>query len=248
MAFCSKCGASINEGVSFCGRCGTPVQPGAGVGSVAPPPPPPPNYPPPGFGGPAPNLVTRVTNILTKPQQEWEVIAGESATIAGLYTGYVIILAAIPWVASFLKMSFIESLLFRVPMFTGLIAAVLGYALGLAGLYVSAFVIDKLAPNFQSRSELIQAFKLVVYASTASWVAGAFNIIPFVGWLLALIGSLYGIYLFYLGLPVMMKTPQDKVVIYMIVCAVIIFVIYIVIAMIVGGITAAALIGRGMVG
>jgi hypothetical protein len=248
MAFCGKCGASITEGVAFCGKCGTPVQPGAGGGPITPPPPPPQYYPPPGGGGTAPNLVTRVINILTKPKQEWPVIAGESTSIAALYSGYVVILAALPVIASFLQMSILGSLLFRVPMATGLIAAIVGYALALGGIYVSAFVIDKLAPNFQSQSNLIQAFKLVVYASTASWVAGICNIIPFIGWLFALAGAIYGIYLFYLGLPVMMKTPPDKVVIYMIVSAVVLIVVYVVIGIVVGTITAAALVGRSIIG
>ena len=43
----------------------------------------------------APGLVARVTNILTKPQQEWGVIAGESTSTAALYTGYIVILSAI---------------------------------------------------------------------------------------------------------------------------------------------------------
>src|ERR1044072_2344087 len=40
-------------------------------------------------------LVERVKNILIQPKEEWAVIDGEPATIKGLYTGYVCILAAI---------------------------------------------------------------------------------------------------------------------------------------------------------
>ena len=41
------------------------------------------------------NLVERVKNILLTPRPEWEVIDGEPATPASLYTGYIIPLAAI---------------------------------------------------------------------------------------------------------------------------------------------------------
>ena len=40
MAFCSKCGSQVNDGIAFCPQCG------AAIGAAAPPPPYPPQYPP----------------------------------------------------------------------------------------------------------------------------------------------------------------------------------------------------------
>jgi hypothetical protein len=191
--------------------------------------------------------MTRVTNILTKPKEEWQAIDNESTSVASLYSGYIVILAAIPVVARFIKMSLIgTTALFttvRVGMAIGLVGAIVGYVLSLGGAYLAAFVIEKLAPTFQSQGDTLQALKLVAYASTAYWVAGVFNLLPIIGILGVLAGGIYSIYLFYLGLPALMKTPQDKVVAYMIVAAVIIFVIYIVIGLVVGAITAASYVG-----
>ena len=111
-------------------------------------------------------------------------------------------------------------------------------SLALGGVYLAAFIIEKLAPNFQSRGDTLQALKLVAYANTAFWVAGVCNILPFLGVLGMIAGGIYSIYLFYLGLPVMMKTPQDKVIPYMIVSAVVILIIQMVIMLVVGAITA----------
>lgn len=174
-------------------------------------------------------------------------IAGEATSIASLYSGYIVILAAIPVIAGFIKMSLIGTSVFfttvRVDIVTGLLGAIVQYVLSLGGVYLSAFIIEKLAPNFQSQGDTCQALKLVAYASTAAWVAGVFNIVPWVGILLVIAGGLYSVYLFYLGLPLVMKTPQDKVIIYMIVSAVVIIIIYVVIAMVVGAITTAAFVG-----
>src|SRR4029450_1766594 len=41
------------------------------------------------------SLVDRVKNILVSPKAEWERIDAEPATVAGIFTGYVLILAAI---------------------------------------------------------------------------------------------------------------------------------------------------------
>ena len=243
MAFCGKCGAAIEQGATFCGICGTQVQPSPG--GSPPPPPPPVYYPAPAAGATAaPGLVTRVTNILTKPNQEWGVIAGESTSVAALYSGYIVILAAIPVLASFIQMAFFSMGMFRVALTYALIAMIVSYVLSLGGVYLAAVIIEKLAPNFQSQGDTLQALKLVAYANTAIWVAGVFGLLPFLGVLGVIAGGIYSIYLFYLGLPVMMKTPQDKVIPYMIVAAVVIIIIQVVIMLVVGAITAAALVGN----
>lgn len=69
-------------------------------------------------------------------------------------------------------------------------------------------VADFIVTHFGGTSDRLNAFKLAVYASTAAWVAGVFNLVPGLGFLSIL--GLYSIYLLYTGLPVLMKVPQDK--------------------------------------
>jgi len=180
-------------------------------------------------------------NILTKPAAEWPVIAAESTDIGRLYSEYIIPLSAIPVIAGFLGMAFVRSTLATagVPfgMTTALTWAVVQYIMGLASVFICAIVIEWLAPKFKSSGTRVDALKMAAYAATASWVAGAAGVIPMLGGLIALIGFIYGIYLFYLGLPHVMKTPADQVVIYMIVCAVVIILVTVVLGMIVGALT-----------
>jgi len=148
-------------------------------------------------------LVDRVKNILLTPKTEWPAIAGETATVQGLYTGYVMILAAIGPIA----------LALRVGLFgMGLGVALVSYVIALVMTFVLAWIVDALAPSFGGEKSLERALQLVAYAFTAAWVAGIFNLIPFVGPLLSLAGSLYSLYLFYLGAPVMRKCAPDKAV------------------------------------
>ncbi|MBN1664001.1 MAG: YIP1 family protein [Deltaproteobacteria bacterium] len=159
------------------------------------------------------NLLDRVKNILLKPKQEWEVIAGETTTTADLYKNYIIILAAIGPVASIIGMSLVgvsASFMgsFRVPIATSVSSAVVSYVLGLAGVYIIALIIDYLAPTFSAEKNMNQALKLAAYSFTASWVAGIFVIIPALA-ILSILG-LYSIYLIYTGLPVLMKAPAEK--------------------------------------
>jgi hypothetical protein len=184
------------------------------------------------------NLQTRVINILSKPKHEWPVIASEATDVATLYKEYIMPLAAIPAICQFLGMTLIGVTIplvgqIRTPMASGLAGLVVGYVLSLVAAFLAAFIVDKLAPSFQSSGGLVQALKMVAYASTASWVAGVLQLIPMLG-ALVLLAALYGVYLFYLGLPSVMNTPPNKVIPYMIVSAIVIMVISVVTASISG--------------
>jgi uncharacterized membrane protein len=184
------------------------------------------------------NLQTRVINILSKPAQEWPVIASESTDIAALYKEYIIPLAAIPAICGFLGMTLIGVTMplvgqLRTPIVSGLAGLIVGYVLSLVGMFLAAFIVDKLAPSFQSSGGIVQALKMVAFSSTPSWVAGVLQLVPLLG-ALALLAALYGVYLFYVGLPSVMKTPPDKVIPYMVVSMVVIIVIFVVTASISG--------------
>jgi len=190
-------------------------------------------------------LVARVQNILLRPAAEWDVIDAEPATVNGLYTGYVMILAAIPPIASV-----IGSLAFgHVFAVVGtLIFAVVSYALALIGVFVVAFIIDALAPSFDAQKNQIQALKLVAYSYTAAWVAGVAQIIPLVGGLIALIGALYSLYLMYLGLPRLMKSPAEKTIGYFVVSLLVAIGFYVVIGLVLGMIAGIAMVGAAATG
>jgi hypothetical protein len=180
------------------------------------------------------SLQDRVIKILTTPKTEWPVTEAESTDVAKLYSGYIAILAAIPAICSFIGSTMIGyPIIGRTPMTAAFVTMILSYAASLAGVYISALIIDKLAPSFQSTPSFIRALKLVAYASTATYVAGVLNLVPVFG-PLALLAMVYAIYLFYLGVPVMMKTPPDKVIPYMVVSAIVIIIVTFCLALIVG--------------
>ncbi len=161
------------------------------------------------------DIVSRVKAIVMSPKSEWPVIAEETATVADIYTKYVILLAAIPAVVGFIVASFIGINIpfggtFRVPIMSGLSSALVTYVLSLAGIYIVALIVDALAPTFGGTKNQIQALKVTAYAYTAYWVASIAQIIPGIGMLIVLAGGIYSLYLFYLGLPVLMKSPSER--------------------------------------
>jgi hypothetical protein len=178
------------------------------------------------------NLVDRAKKILLQPKSEWAVIAAEPHTVQGLYTGYVMILAAIPAIAWFIGFSIIGmgmmGVSYRVPITSGVAHMVVSYVLGLGWVYVLALIINALAPNFGGEKNFLQALKVSAFSPTAMWLAGLFAIIPVLS-ILSILG-LYSLYLLYTGLPPLMRVPPEKAVPY----TVVVIIVAIVLAIIVG--------------
>ncbi len=190
------------------------------------------------------NIVERVKNILLNPKQEWEVIEKETTDIPQLITGYLLLLALIPAVASFIGYWLIGV---KVPFYGhmgsfswGIKYAIMAFVSPLVSAFIAAFVINALAESFGSQKDMRRAMQLVVYSFTASLVAGIFNIIPTLG-IIATLAGIYGLYILYVGLQPMMKTPQEKVTSYFVVS----LLVMIVVSIVVGAILSAIIIGRG---
>jgi hypothetical protein len=182
-------------------------------------------------GTPAAGVVQRAKDILLKPKETWPVIAAEPATTQSIYVPYVVVLAAIGPLAGFIGGQVfgfsILGMTYRPPLVGSLVSAVVTYGLSLASVFLLALVIDALAPNFGGQKNPVQALKVAAYMGTASWVGGIFGLIPALS-VISLLFALYGLYLLYLGLPVLMKAPEDKALGYTVVvilAAIVLFVI-----------------------
>ena len=168
------------------------------------------------------SIVERVKRLLLSPDPEWSVIAAEPATLSGLITGYALPLAALSAIGSLLG-----SLLVLGDLGLGFAVrvAVIGLVMSLVGVVVLSVIIDALAPTFGAAKNSTSAAKVAAYAPTPAWIGGFFQIIPFIGSVIALIGALYALYLLYLGLMRVMKSPSDKAVGYTVVVVVIAIVV-----------------------
>ncbi len=174
------------------------------------------------------DLQTRAKNILLTPNTEWPVIAGEQTSTGSLITGYVMPLAAIGAIAGFIGGSLVGTTIpfvgtYRAPILAGLTTAVFVFVMAIVGCLILAFIIDALAPTFGAQKNSAQALKVAVYSYTPAWIAGVLQILPPLS-VLGILAGLYGIYLLYLGLPHLMKAPQDKAVGYtavVVVCAIV---------------------------
>ena len=160
------------------------------------------------------NVVERAKSVCVSPDSTWAAIASERTEAAPLIIGYVLPLAGAAAVAQVIGLSLVGQNLgllgtYRLPLTTGLGMGVASLVFAAVGVVVLSIIIDALAPTFGAERSREQALKLAVYSATPVWVAGVLQVIPVLG-VVVLLGSLYALYLLYLGLPRLMKCPADK--------------------------------------
>jgi hypothetical protein len=157
-------------------------------------------------------IMQRVGGILLCPTAEWNAIEGEHSGL--VVNGYVALLAAIPALSGLIGFSAIgegvPSLgIVRVPVLSGLLAAVSSYLLAFVVVYLLALIINMIAVRFEAKRNFPAALKLAVYSYTPVWLSGVFLLVPGLRFLSVL--AVYGFYVLRRGLPVMMKAPEGRV-------------------------------------
>jgi len=231
---CPKCNAAVEDASRFCGRCGQMIDQPAAV-----PPPaqvqpalaaaiPPIGLanessarqgasPAPAAASVAPmsRLIERIKNLILTPKLEWQVIAPEPTTVTRLYTGYIMPLAAFAAVMSFLHVSLVGvsvplAGVVHEPVAAGVKSAIYSFAFGLLGSFLIALFIDALAPTFGGSRDRRQALKVTAYSFTPAWLSSVLALSPVLPTLLQWVALFYGIYVLYLGLPVLMRSPPER--------------------------------------
>ena len=182
------------------------------------------------------NLIDRVKNIITNPNKEWTVIAAEPADSGKIITGYVLPLAGLAAIAAFIGYGLMGFNVFgfRVSGVNwGLYQALTILINAIISVFVTAAVVDALAPSFGSEKNFNRSVQLVAYSFTPAWVGGILAIFPPIALIGALFG-LYGLYLLYLGIPKIKNTPVEKQVGYFVVILIVTLIVYFVIGWILG--------------
>ena|SRR5512146_2229222 len=159
-------------------------------------------------------LWARAAAMLLGPSRAWRAIAAEPARVEALYARYVAPLALIAPVCGAVGLIVfgpsIAGIHLRASVEGTILNAAAAYVLTLVATWVLGLFVAVVAPLFGGVGDHVQAQKLVVYAGTAAWTAGVFALYPTVGFALGALGGLYSLYALYLGLPVLMALPEER--------------------------------------
>ncbi len=183
-------------------------------------------------------IISTAKQFILSPKSEWEVVKSDKDTAHQHVMKYVLPLALISAVAIFIGVGLIgyRVLGYRIQSVSGGLAqAIMSLASILIGVYLSGFVIHKLAPTFDTTVSLDKAVKLVGFSYTAILLAGVLNIFPPLAFL-TFLGGLYSLYILYIGFKPMTNVSDEKSTSYFIVSLLVIVGVYVIIGVVLAGI------------
>lgn len=184
------------------------------------------------------SIINTAKQFIVNPKLEWEVAKQDPNSAQQHVMKYVLPLALISAIAIFIGVGLIgyRVLGYRVQSVSGGLAqAIMSLVSILIGVYLSGFVIHKLAPTFNTSVSLDKAVKLVGFSYTAILLAGILNIFPPLTFL-TFLGGLYSLYILYIGFQPMTNVSDEKSTSYFIVSLLVIVAIYVIIGIILAGI------------
>ena len=184
------------------------------------------------------SIINTAKQFIVNPKQEWEVAKEDTNSAQQHVMTYVLPLALISAIAIFIGAGLIgyRVLGYRVQSISGgLTQAIMTLVSIVIGVFLSGFVIHKLAPTFNTTVSLDKAVKLVGFSYTAILLAGILNIFPPLAFF-TFLGGLYSLYILYLGFKPMTNVSDEKSMSYFLVSLLVIVAVYFILGLILAGI------------
>ena len=159
-------------------------------------------------------MIGTAIRLVLAPRTRLAALAAAPVPLKELYRDWVMPLAAIPAVAGFVGAAVVGYALplahgaARVNPFAALVGATVGWALSVLLVPVLGLAVAALAPRFDTPADTDAATRLVAYAFTPVWLAGAALALPPLAGLAVL--GLWGAMVFHAGLPAFLPTPEAR--------------------------------------
>jgi len=158
-----------------------------------------------------------VWGLFTDPKNEWEAIREQKYSIVQCYTRHTLILALVPVLSGFIgttqvgwqigagdAIKLTASSAFRISL--------LYYLAMLVAVFTVGRVIQWMGKTYGANQPLSQCVVLASYTATPLFLIGIMELYPIL-WLNLVLGLPvlgYTVYIFYLGVPIMMKIPEER--------------------------------------
>jgi hypothetical protein len=153
-------------------------------------------------------ILSRAYGLFRDTNLEWEQIRAEETTVPNILIGYVAPLAAILPVCDLIGKALFSGPV-GIDFSQALIQAVISWILTVALTFFVGVLINAIADNFEADKNDLYAQKIAAYSMTPFYLSGVLYLWPPLWWFgfFALAAT---VFLLYRGLPILMKTPQER--------------------------------------
>ena len=162
-------------------------------------------------------MLQHALGLFINPRKDWTKIRDENCTVGKCYCSYVFLLASIPPISGYFgttlhgwEIGTREAI--KLSPDSALIIAIIYYLVMLVGVFSMGFMIHFMSKTYGSAQSLPRCITLAAYVATPLFLVGIFELFPIL-WLNFVIGLpalVYSVYLLYLGVPIIMKIPEEQ--------------------------------------
>lgn len=150
---------------------------------------------------------------MIRPAETWQRLSQKKPDARKLFFGLAMVLALVPAISVVLGFSLVGLKLgpletVKIPLTSAILAGIAVYIVNLAGVYAAAVLMRFIGNSFHTDAPFSSYMSLAILSAVPYWLAGAFNLIPALR-VLSMIG-IYGIYILFLGIPEMIKVPEER--------------------------------------
>lgn len=175
-----------------------------------------------GFQPDAQKILNIIKSVGSDPKLGWEIVKNEYSSSKSLYLNFVLPVISVVAICNIIKLNILGTSVpylgtIKLPLETALISSIGLMIQQSVMLFIGAQILTKLAPSFDGATDDLRAMKLIAFTLGVGSIASVGLIIPYVGYLIALVVSIYSLYVFYCGVTVMTGVPANKKLVYTIV-------------------------------
>jgi len=161
------------------------------------------------------NALKRMRNILLRPVATWQLIREEEGGLAEAFLPYTLFVGLVPLLIGSVLSAMVWGIfgIFLGPVAFSTIQVLLHglatYLFWMLALLIGGKVAQLVAPSFQWRSSWVLSCRVLVYASTPSFIAGVFSWIPILGSLISVGALVWSVILMISGFQSVLKSVSD---------------------------------------
>lgn len=167
--------------------------------------------------------------LVRNPRAFMELRADIAPSLRSTIVGYVAVLALIPVASTLIgDLLFVSATSSAYAHFVE--SLVLAYVFDIVSVAIVGLTLWRLAPRFASIADPNKAMMLVSYVYTPVFLVAIVNVVSLFAGILVLafllLGSLYGLYILYVGLGIVLRAPASRVFACVIVTAMVMVVVF----------------------